>query len=217
MSDTSRRGSAAVESHLRHFEQLYRADDDPWRLAQAWTERHKRAAVRRALGSGKLARGLELGCGNGITTRELARRFHKLVAVEGAPTAAALARDAVADCPHVRIVVSRLPVAWPRQIFDAVIASEVLYYLPADVLKRTLAGALRVLRPGGIFVSANHVRRFSDSEASLARVTELTRQVFGQEERRLVGGAWRVDVYRAATSRPRLRTHYWAGSTEIRL
>lgn len=193
----STRGKSSVERHLRHFQQLYAADDDPWRLKDTWCERHKRSTIRRALGERKLNVGLELGCGGGITTRDLAARFHRLIAIEGTPAAAALARREVADLDRVRIVEAVLPADLPVRAFDAAVASEILYYLPADALRTVLLNVHRALKPGGVFVSANHVRRFSDAECTLSRVTHVTREIFGFETRRFSWGAWRVDTYRA--------------------
>jgi SAM-dependent methyltransferase len=201
MSVLKSRDSLTVEAHLGHFDDLYRADGDPWGVRASWTESYKRVVVEGALGRRKLPRGIELGCGNGITTRGLARHFQSLTAIEGSPAAAALARAEVRDLPNVIIVEQTLPVTLPQQTYDAVIASEILYYLPLRVLSSVLEMSYAALKPGGRLISTNHVRRFSDSECSLERVTLLTRRLFGFEDYSFSSGGWRLDRFRRAAER----------------
>lgn len=193
--------SDLVLGHLRHFEGLYRQDPDPWRARETWSERHKRRTVQRALGATRCGLGLELGCGNGVTTRELACRFAHLVAVDGSPMAIAHARRELAGLSNVELRQQELPARLPQRRFDVIIASEILYYLPPSALASTLRCVYQALRRGGRFVSTHHWRRFDDAEVSHARLTEITRGIFGLELRRIAGAGWRCDVFVRRTRR----------------
>jgi hypothetical protein len=85
-----------------HFEALYAARPDPWRLATSDYERAKSSATLAALPRPRYARGFEVGCALGVLTAELGRRCDDLLAVE--PVAAALDAAAArnADQPHIR-------------------------------------------------------------------------------------------------------------------
>ena len=189
------RYSSAVQQHLDHFEQLYAADSDPWRLQTTWSEHHKRRIIGRALGPQRHDRGLELGCGSGITTRHLAKHFHQLLAVDGSPSAVERARSEVAGLSHVAVVEAALPLSLPRTAFNAVIASEILYYLPGAALSQMLAEIHGALRRGGSLIMANHVLRFSDSERALAQLLTASRSLFGGERWSYAWGPWRVTVF----------------------
>lgn len=186
-----------LADHVRHFEGLFAADPDPWRTRLSRAEAHKRRTVLAALGTRRLGRGLELGCANGVTTRSLAPRFARLLALDAAAPAVALARAAVADLPHVEVHQALLPCPLPLRAFDAAVASEVLYYLPRPDLLATLRLLRGTLRPGGRLISVNHLERFEDAEVSAAELTALTRRVFGRERRSLDGAGWRCLLFRA--------------------
>lgn len=185
-----------MAAHLRHFERLFAENADPWCARDAWSEQHKRRTVFRALGAARLGYGLELGCGNGVTAREFAGRFIALLTIDGSPTAVRLARREVQSLGNVEVLQATLPCRLPRQRFDAVIASEILYYLPSPELAATLLGIHQALRPGGRLLSTNHWRRFQDAECSHQRLTEITRTVFGTETRRIAGAGWVCHVFR---------------------
>jgi SAM-dependent methyltransferase len=182
--------------HARHFERLFASNDDPWDLRNKRGERHKRETIKRALGPARRGRGVELGCGNGITTRDLAPKFAHLLAVDGSASAIALAKHEVADFSHVEVRQAALPITLERARYHAIVASEVLYYLPADALRMTLREVFKGLRKGGLFVSTNHITHFGDAECTNAELIRLTRSVFGREVRSLAGARWRCDVYR---------------------
>ena len=184
-----------VARHLRHFDSVYAAKSDPWGARTSYDEAHKRRSIKWALGPHPYARGLEIGCGNGISTRALAPRFLNLKALDGSGMAVALARREVAAFTHVKISQAVLPCALPRNGFNAIIASEVLYYLPRGRLAATLRMAHRALRRGGSFVSTHHLRRFNDAECDHASLVKATRAVFGGATRQLAGYGWRCDLY----------------------
>jgi predicted TPR repeat methyltransferase len=118
-----------------HFEALYAARPDPWRLATSDYERAKYAATLAALPRARYARGFEIGCALGILTAELGRRCDDLLAVDPVETALAQARARNADQPQVRFAPMFVPAQWPDERFDLIVLSEVIDYLgEADVV-----------------------------------------------------------------------------------
>ena len=184
-----------VARHLRHFDSVYAAKSDPWGARTSHDEAHKRRAIKSALGPHSYARGLEIGCGNGISTRALAPHFLNLMALDGSGMAVVLARQEVAGLTHVKIAHAALPCTLPKNGFDAIIASEVLYYLPRGKLTATLRMAHRALRRGGSFVSTHHLKYFNDAECDHISLVRATRAVFGGETRQLIGYGWRCYLY----------------------
>ncbi len=182
-------------AQLKHFDSLYAQDADPWGATTCWDEHFKRRTVNYALGSQRLAAGLELGCGNGISTRSLAPRFCSLLAIDGSLEAVKHSRREVSSCPHVSIVEAELPFWVATGSVDAVIASEVLYYLPQCTLIKTLELAHAGLKAGGRLISTNSLKRFGDAACGHVRLTALTRSIFGREAKSLIGSGWRCDIF----------------------
>ena len=90
---------------------------------------------------------LELGCGSGLLTKELAEAGHRVIA---SPAMLELARSYARGAEDVRQLTlpdDRLPPA------DAVVSvGHVLSYLPDEpAIDRALVGIARTLRPGGLF------------------------------------------------------------------
>ncbi|HUA72703.1 MAG TPA: SAM-dependent methyltransferase [Solirubrobacteraceae bacterium] len=140
---------------LADFEARYRDDPDPWRYATSDYERGKYRATLAACGLGPFAEALELGSSIGVFTELLAPRCERLTTVDGAPTAVASARRRLARLTHVDTILGEIPDAIPIRRFDLVVASEILYYLAAGELARTLARIESSLIPGGRVVAAH--------------------------------------------------------------
>ncbi len=139
------------------FEARYRAEADPWGYAESEYEQAKYAATLQACGRGPFRRTLELGSSIGVFTAMLATRCEHLVAVEQSPTAVDRARERLAAraCRQVELVLGPVPAAIPSGGYDLVVASEVLYYLTADELTRTLAVLERVMEHGARLVAVH--------------------------------------------------------------
>lgn len=96
---------------------------------------------------------LDLGCGTGTLTTTIKRAAPnaRVTGVDIDPRVLELARKNVAKAGvDVRLVaasVTDLP--FPDHTFDRVLSSLVLHHLDTDEKRAALAGALRVLRPGG--------------------------------------------------------------------
>ncbi|MCT8267000.1 MULTISPECIES: class I SAM-dependent DNA methyltransferase [Afifella] len=145
------------------FEAKFRHDIDPWRYRSSSFEEMKRRDLVAAAGSGPYARGLELGCAIGVTSRALAPLTLRLLALDASPTALAEARRECADLASVRFREAVLPRDLPRGEFDLIVASEVAYYLSDAALRRLAAELPTRLARGGRIVLVHHVRPFSDA------------------------------------------------------
>ena len=150
-----------------HFERLYRADADPWRVASAWYERRKRGLLLAALRREHYRHAFEPGCGTGELTLSLARRCARVSAVDVAPSAVehCRARLAGAGADHVQVQVLDLPrqcPAPPPGGFDLVVLSEVAYYLDDAALALFLRQVLASLANDGEIVACHWRPDFDD-------------------------------------------------------
>lgn len=96
---------------------------------------------------------LDIGCGDGVFARELARAGAQVTGIECSPAMLAACRAAprVADERYVEGVGQALPFA--DDSFDAAVFRASLHHVPAGEMVRALAEARRVTRAGGeIFV-----------------------------------------------------------------
>jgi 2-polyprenyl-3-methyl-5-hydroxy-6-metoxy-1,4-benzoquinol methylase len=139
-----------------HFEQLYRADPDPWNFATSAYEQQKYHATLAALGDRRFTRALEVGCSIGVLTERLAGRCEQLLALDFAPSAVAAARVRCAPYSGVRIEQMQVPQQWPEGWFDLILLSEVLYFLDENDLKEVSARTVRSIVPGGQVVLVNY-------------------------------------------------------------
>ncbi len=98
---------------------------------------------------------LDLACGTGITTLEIAKHVSKVYAVDLSEDMIAKAREkaAVQGIHNIEFLVSPIEdLDFSAKKFDVVIAFNVLYFLRD--LKTALASIHKLLKPGGIFLSA---------------------------------------------------------------
>ena len=140
-----------------HFEALYAARPDPWRLATSDYERAKYAATLAALPRAHYARGFEVGCALGILTAELGRRCDDLLAVDPVEAALSEARVRNVDQPHIRFAPMMVPAQWPHQTFDLVVLSEVIDYLGAEDVVALARRVVDGLEQGGDVVLVHWV------------------------------------------------------------
>ncbi|MGB6228987.1 MAG: methyltransferase domain-containing protein [Litorimonas sp.] len=181
-----------------HFETLFRDNPDPWGTFVRRDEAVKRQAILRACG-GRAGNALELGCGNGSNTGHLARRAHRLVALDGSQAALDLAgrqTDRRVELHH-----ALLPDGVPRRAFDLVVIAELLYYLRPMEIAAT-ARRLR-LSDGARIVLAHHHVDFPDTASRPSTVHDrFARALRADTVRRLVArnGRWRVEVLQTGRS-----------------
>ena len=143
-----------------HVKKPVREVFNAWALAgrDAKMERGHGPVARRLLERMQLppdAWYLDIGCGNGYTVRWAAARLHqgRAVGIDISPQMLNRARELSTAHPRAEYYEAGFPYhQLPYQSFDAVLSIETLYYLPN--LPIALAEIKRLLRPGGIFVSA---------------------------------------------------------------
>jgi cyclopropane fatty-acyl-phospholipid synthase-like methyltransferase len=140
---------------LEDFEARYRADPDPWGYTSSEYERRKYDATLAACGDGPFADALELGGSIGVFSALLASRCERLTTIDAAPTAVAAARRRLGDAPHIDVILGEIPDAIPIRAFDLVVASEILYYLTASGLARTLRRLESVMVVGARLVAVH--------------------------------------------------------------
>jgi SAM-dependent methyltransferase len=95
-------------------------------------------------------RTLEVGCGEGRVSRDLAARGHHVTAVDTSPTLIQLAHYADASIGYARCDAAALP--FEDETFDLVVFYNSL--MDFDDMEGSVAEAGRVLRPGGVFCAS---------------------------------------------------------------
>lgn len=89
---------------------------------------------------------LELGCGTGYFTQELARSGADVVAIDVSPELLEIARSNC-SAPNVRYQIENAyALSYPETAFDSVVGSSVLHHLEIAAALRNI---YRVLKPGG--------------------------------------------------------------------
>jgi trans-aconitate methyltransferase len=137
------------------FEARYRADPDPWNTLTDPYESAKRERTLAACGPGPFAGACDLGAGTGLLAAALAPRCERLLALDGAPTAVAEARQRLAPFPHAEARLATLPDGLPAGPLELVVASEILYYLTDPDFHTILAWLPAALAPGGRCVAVH--------------------------------------------------------------
>lgn len=120
------------------FERLYEESCDPWDYAGSTYEREKYADTLAAMPAGELSRVLEVGCSIGVFTQLLAPRCAELVAIDFAPRAVELAAERLAGTGNVELLCASFPEQIPPGDWQAIVCSEVLYYLDEPTLRRAI-------------------------------------------------------------------------------
>ncbi|RYU80780.1 class I SAM-dependent DNA methyltransferase [Hymenobacter persicinus] len=133
-----------------YFDEVYRANTDPWNFETSAYERKKYATTVAALPSPTYQRGFEVGCSLGVLTEQLAQRCAHLLAVDIAEAPLKRARQRCAHLPQVEFQQMSLPAEFPvGATFDLIVLSEVGYYWALPDLERTAELLLAALEPGG--------------------------------------------------------------------
>ncbi|WP_421742409.1 PIG-L family deacetylase [Cellulomonas sp.] len=160
------------------FDATYGRHEDPWGYTDRWYEERKRALTLAALPGTRYGRVLEVGCGIGVLTAQLAERADDLLAVDVSTAAVERARERV---PGVRVEVADIASRVPEGLFDLVVLSEVGYYLDRPTLARVLGELRAQLAPGGTLLAchwrhpvAAYPLSGDDVHRLLRRTTDLT-------------------------------------------
>ncbi len=121
---------------------------------ELWDEHIARYAFAARLASGK--RVLDIGCGNGYGTAELARTAAFAVGLDSAAEAS--------PAPALFLQASAMALPFPSKAFDLITAFEVIEHLPD--WQHMLIEARRVLRTNGLFlVSTPNKSSYAESRA----------------------------------------------------
>jgi SAM-dependent methyltransferase len=133
-----------------YFESLYATDPDPWRFAESEYERQKYAATVGVLSGREIKSAFEAGCSIGILTSRLAYYCRSLLSVDVAEQALEQARRNCEKSANVKFQRMEIPREWPRDKFDLIVLSEVLYYFCAEDIRQIAFKTLSTLAPGGL-------------------------------------------------------------------
>jgi Nodulation protein S (NodS) len=131
------------------FDNLYRENPDPWRFDTSDYEAKKYAATLAALPKERYNKAFEIGGSIGVLTASLAPRCNSLLSVDVSEIAQ---KQAIARCqnlPGVRFQIMQVPLAYPDEMFDLTLLSEVGYYLCWEDLKKTQQLVIEHLEVGG--------------------------------------------------------------------
>lgn len=158
-----------------YFSELYGRNDDPWRLAERWYEKRKRALTVAILGRQSYRTALEVGCSIGELTAELAPRCDRLLAIDIAAEAVATARDRLAAVDNVEFAVMDASRTWPEGSYDLVVLSEVGYYLDEGDLRRMMDRAVASLTETGTIVLCHWRHLVTDYPLGGDQVHEIVR------------------------------------------
>ena len=139
----------------KYFDELYARSRDPWGFETSEYERNKYERTLSVLAHRRYRSALEVGCSIGVFTAMLAPLCDELLAVDVSETAVAVARQKLADVSNVRVEARTLPEQTPQGPLDLVVASEVLYYWPQDVMLSALRRFEEVLAPGGSILAVH--------------------------------------------------------------
>ncbi|PNY79517.1 class I SAM-dependent DNA methyltransferase [Deinococcus koreensis] len=185
-----------------YFEDVYRANADPWQFETSAYEAAKYERTLAALPRAHYGRGLEVGCSIGVLTSRLAGRVEQLLSLDVNDRALSAARARNAAHPHVRFERRRLPGGLPPESFDLIVLSEVLYYLSPEDQQRALDEVLARLAPGGTVILVHWTPPVHDYPQTGDQVHEAALLRFGQTLKYLHGErhgdgrqGYRLDVW----------------------
>lgn len=130
---------------------------------------------------------LEIGCGFGVWSWELAKRVAALTAIDLSPDLIALAAEH--PIPNVSFEVRDAhDTGLPAASFDKVVCVSSLHHLDLD---RVLREIVRVLRPGGTLIASEP--NMLNPQVALERSTPATRRAFGNSPDETAFIRWRLN------------------------
>jgi len=132
-----------------YFEEMYRANSDPWQFETSEYESKKYATTIATLPNSLYRSAFEIGGSIGVLTEKLADRCDALLSVDVSETAQSKAIERCQNLPQVRFQIMQIPQQFPDESFDLIVVSEVGYYLSLQDLHQTQAHILKGLELGG--------------------------------------------------------------------
>nr|WP_227870027.1 MULTISPECIES: class I SAM-dependent methyltransferase [Streptomyces] len=143
---------------------------------------------------GRAPRVLDLACGTGTITSRVLARFPdaRTTGVDLDPALLTIARGSLGDEQRATFVSADLRSAeWtaslPHEQYDAVLTSTALHWLQSGPLRDLYRAIASVLRPGGVFVNADHMPddttpQLNDAFEALVRDRQEKAQADGAED-----------------------------------
>lgn len=131
-----------------YWEEVF-VEADPWDYETSEYETWKFAETLSLLPAGPIGRAVEIGCAEGHLATRLAARVDRLTAIDISPTAIARARARCAEQSQVEFRVGNLVETELPQNSDLVLCSEMLFYLPLDLLRSAACRIAASLKVGG--------------------------------------------------------------------
>lgn len=181
---------------FRHFFD----EGDPFGFDVNPAEQLKFQRTLEVCGEGQLGHVLELGCAVGSFTEILEPRATDVLALDVSPAAVEQVARRLRDHPNVRVQTMTIPAEFPEGTFDLVVASDVLYYLPAEDVRRCLERIETALAERGALVAVHYVPRMGsvldgDETHDILTAHTSLRHVLGERTEFGVGRWYRVDRY----------------------
>jgi len=138
-----------------YFEEIYRADPDPWKFESSWYEERKYELTIAALPDRRYRSGFEPGCSVGVLTSLLAKRCDRLLATDIVPKILERARERLSESDGVCFEVRAIPEEWPPGTFDLVVLSEIAYYFDRETLDAIVTQVIASTTPGATVVGVH--------------------------------------------------------------
>ena len=183
-ADATVRQRSPVHGVAQAFEQLYRADADPYGAADPryrYQDR-KYATLLSFLPARPYRHVLELGCGVGAFSRALAPHAETVTGIDISPTA--VQRATALSQKHLNLSFRPGDVHTfdsDGQLYDLIVAADVLYYAVSSADESALAAIARrlavSLAPGGLVLLADH---YFFGLGAASRITRAIHRTFRQ-------------------------------------
>jgi hypothetical protein len=138
-----------------YFDEMYRADPDPWRFESSWYEQRKYALTMDALPGRHYRSAFEPGCSIGVLSSHLVGRCDQLLATDIVPEVLDRARERCRESGRARFERLAIPEDWPTGPFDLVVLSEIAYYFDKPALDEIMAKVIATTNSAATLVAVH--------------------------------------------------------------
>jgi tRNA (cmo5U34)-methyltransferase len=183
----------AFSAHAPDYDVTRRA------IVPCWDAFYGTAVELLSLRSGPVERVLDIGAGTGFMSQAVlaAHPDAEMVLLDGS---AEMLAHAAERLPGVEVVQSDMRDALPEGPFDAVVSSLAIHHLEHDEQRRVYRAAAERLRPGGVFVNAEHILERTPWLEQTGRARwRAAAAAAGASEAQLVDSDGRMELNRCAT------------------
>jgi predicted TPR repeat methyltransferase len=181
-----------------YFDSLYQANIDPWDFETSDYEAQKYQTTIAALPKPRYTNALEIGGSIGVLTAKLATRCESLLSIDVSSVAQQKAIARCQNLPHVRFEIAQIPQAYPAEMFDLTVFSEVGYYLSWNDLEKTRQLIIDHLVVGGHLLLVHWTLFAKDYPLTGDEVHEYFWQLNGTQLKHLQGlrqERYRLDLF----------------------